>query len=322
MIKKVDVSGGFTSANRWKFFHVKYSAKKISDLCKELEVPCYILVLPNIFDDEYKLYDVVKLYYKSNKTPQEFNGNEIVVGRFYDCKKQEQGDNIFDETSLCVAANAITCSAFVKLAFDITTDLSVKSAYIKDGYRQKLYYFEPDKLSENFDELYDDTTDWLDIEDAADELYPLVEKWAKTKKIIKYNDVMKEFECAEDVAITLCRQLYDNAITEWNGSVRTQVVCSMCGKQFDFWDYNENAHISHEFGFGSKYDLTYFKADFCCHCLDKVMDTILPMLKHPYLEGMDESDQGIYTKEDIKKIIAYDPKRTEHEESVEDGEEL
>ena len=65
------------------------------------------------------------------------------------------------------------------------------------------------------------------------------------------------------------------------------LYCTMCEKEFDDCDYDFNCSIEKWIGFGSKYDLTIFKAHLCCTCFDKVLDTILPMFKKSPLTEYD-----------------------------------
>ena len=51
--------------------------------------------------------------------------------------------------------------------------------------------------------------------------------------------------------------------------------CSMCGKEFDEWDEQENFCFEHNVGYGSKYDMCKIDLKLCCDCFDKVMDYIV-----------------------------------------------
>ncbi len=55
--------------------------------------------------------------------------------------------------------------------------------------------------------------------------------------------------------------------------------CTMCGKEFDLWDEQENFCFDHHIGYGSKYDGDKVRLNLCCDCFDKVIDTIIPMCK-------------------------------------------
>lgn len=55
--------------------------------------------------------------------------------------------------------------------------------------------------------------------------------------------------------------------------------CTMCGKVFDSWDYQENLCFDHLIGYGSKYDGGILKLNLCIECFDKVLDFILPQCK-------------------------------------------
>lgn len=60
-------------------------------------------------------------------------------------------------------------------------------------------------------------------------------------------------------------------------------VCNMCGKEFDFWDEQENFHIHEQnIGYGSKYDGDKLCLDLCCNCMDKIIEmcTINPVIEY------------------------------------------
>ena len=50
----------------------------------------------------------------------------------------------------------------------------------------------------------------------------------------------------------------------------------MCGKQFDFWDEQQNFDFDRSVGYGSKYDMRDIRLRLCCGCFDKLMDYIRP----------------------------------------------
>ena len=55
--------------------------------------------------------------------------------------------------------------------------------------------------------------------------------------------------------------------------------CTMCKKQLDEWDMQEDFYFKRRIGYGSKYDFHIFEARLCCDCFDSVLDKILPMFK-------------------------------------------
>lgn len=59
--------------------------------------------------------------------------------------------------------------------------------------------------------------------------------------------------------------------------VKDITKCTMCGKEFDMWDRQENYCFEHKIGYGSKYDGDTLKFNLCCDCFDKVVDTVIPM---------------------------------------------
>ena len=54
----------------------------------------------------------------------------------------------------------------------------------------------------------------------------------------------------------------------------TKLFCNLCGKEFERVDEDQGVNISVVLGAGSKYDGCLFDADFCCVCLDKVIDNV------------------------------------------------
>ena len=53
--------------------------------------------------------------------------------------------------------------------------------------------------------------------------------------------------------------------------------CNMCGKEFDFWDEQENFCFEHKVGYGSIHDGEQVSLNLCCDCFDKVIDIVAPM---------------------------------------------
>lgn len=52
-----------------------------------------------------------------------------------------------------------------------------------------------------------------------------------------------------------------------------KAICNMCGKEFSFWDKQEDFHIYSDYvGYGSKYDESTLELDLCCDCMDKIID--------------------------------------------------
>ena len=65
-------------------------------------------------------------------------------------------------------------------------------------------------------------------------------------------------------------------------------MCSMCGKQFDMWDEQEDFYFVRHIGYGSKYDMMGLYLNLCCDCFDKVADWFLPLCVNDPL--VDEQD--------------------------------
>lgn len=50
-------------------------------------------------------------------------------------------------------------------------------------------------------------------------------------------------------------------------------TCSMCGKQLDLFDTQEDFSIHRHIGYGSKYDGDMLDIHLCCECMDKIIDS-------------------------------------------------
>lgn len=66
-------------------------------------------------------------------------------------------------------------------------------------------------------------------------------------------------------------------------------ICNMCGKDFDDWDEQESFHMDYHVGYGSKYDGSVIKADFCCDCFDRIMDVLVEKCKYSPIQ-----ESGVY----------------------------
>ena len=56
-------------------------------------------------------------------------------------------------------------------------------------------------------------------------------------------------------------------------------ICTMCGRNLDEADQEQDFHFKRWIGYGSKYDLNICEARLCCDCFDKILDAELPMFK-------------------------------------------
>ena len=65
------------------------------------------------------------------------------------------------------------------------------------------------------------------------------------------------------------------------------LICSMCGKELNIFDIQENFVFSHHFGYGSKFDYKKIDIRLCCECMDKVLDKVLPMFNNNPMEECD-----------------------------------
>ena len=61
-----------------------------------------------------------------------------------------------------------------------------------------------------------------------------------------------------------------------------KTICNLCGKNFDFWDEQEDFSIYTRIGYGSKYDDEQLKLNLCCECMDELIDlcVISPVSEH------------------------------------------
>ncbi len=79
-------------------------------------------------------------------------------------------------------------------------------------------------------------------------------------------------------------------------------ICNMCGKQFDILDKQENFGFNYYVGYGSKHDLEYIEAHFCCQCFDKILDQLIPQLKVPLLV----EEYELESDTDLKNVSMFD----------------
>ena len=61
--------------------------------------------------------------------------------------------------------------------------------------------------------------------------------------------------------------------------MNTKLICSMCEKELDEFDLQEDFSFKRYIGYGSKYDMNFLDIKLCCDCFDKILDTLLPMFK-------------------------------------------
>ena len=48
--------------------------------------------------------------------------------------------------------------------------------------------------------------------------------------------------------------------------------CSLCGKEFDLFDKNEDYSIVKKLGYGTKYDGDQIQLRLCCDCMEQLID--------------------------------------------------
>ncbi len=71
------------------------------------------------------------------------------------------------------------------------------------------------------------------------------------------------------------------------GKTTEKKKCSMCGKDFDVWDCQEDFCFDRHIGYGSEFDLKHIKFNLCCKCFDKVLKMLLPMFKETCMKEYD-----------------------------------
>ena len=87
-------------------------------------------------------------------------------------------------------------------------------------------------------------------------------------------------------------------------------TCNMCGKKFDYWDFEENFRFDHRFGFGSKYDFYHLELNLCCECTGKVLDWLLPQCKiNPMTEDPEPVSFPPATDEELDELYGEQSKQ-------------
>ena len=50
------------------------------------------------------------------------------------------------------------------------------------------------------------------------------------------------------------------------------IICNKCGKEFDFWDSQEDFEIQKdELGYGTKHDGQALELNLCCQCMSELI---------------------------------------------------
>ena len=60
---------------------------------------------------------------------------------------------------------------------------------------------------------------------------------------------------------------------------KSKEQCTMCGKNFDLWDEQENFCLDRRIGYGSSHDGCQVKLQLCCGCFDRVLDMVIPLCR-------------------------------------------
>lgn len=60
---------------------------------------------------------------------------------------------------------------------------------------------------------------------------------------------------------------------------KSKKQCTMCGKNFDLWDEQENFYLNRRIGYGSFRDGCQVKLQLCCECFDRVLDMVIPLCR-------------------------------------------
>lgn len=61
--------------------------------------------------------------------------------------------------------------------------------------------------------------------------------------------------------------------------ITNEIICNVCGKEFDAWDRKEDFSIHKRCGYGTKYDGETINLDICCECMERLIEScaISPM---------------------------------------------
>ena len=305
------VYGGMFSPSKRLYCGMDYNESKVlSNCCGTLKPFYFMLVLPSSFTDEALLMRVVREWFRPSVIrPGRSLDDDVVVGRFFKGISTLKNGVVFNDVSLCVATNVNTYLQFNTFANNIMQDLGVSYAYMKDSGGQNLYLLTLSDVNKGSSSSKKSDRKNDKIEEAAERIYDDVLVWIGSRDVVKYTDVIWKFGCSVDVALQICADLLWDRYIDWNGNViKEKTKCSMCGKQFEFEDYEEKIKIDHSFGLGSKYDNCRFSANLCVACADRLMDTVLPLFKYPKLTET-EYDEDLSSK-DIDELIAYNPQKT------------
>lgn len=117
---------------------------------------------------------------------------------------------------------------------------------------------------------------WMIYHDACDWIRPVVNGVHDDERVYKVNTFKKRYRINTEDANLLINKLIEvgKLVKIDEGTYEAIRKCTMCGKEFDYWDRVENHYIYYDFGYGSKYDKDELEADLCCDCYDKVVDFI------------------------------------------------
>lgn len=72
--------------------------------------------------------------------------------------------------------------------------------------------------------------------------------------------------------------------------------CNICGKEFDFWDEQEDFSIVRNVGYGSKFDGSSIHLDMCCGCFDSLLESLIKECAISPVSGDDELDHITYDR--------------------------
>ena len=69
--------------------------------------------------------------------------------------------------------------------------------------------------------------------------------------------------------------------------MEASAFCSLCGKELDDWDINNDIHIHKRIGYGSIHDGSMLGLRLCCDCLDRL---IYLCRVNPILDGGEQHE--------------------------------
>lgn len=67
--------------------------------------------------------------------------------------------------------------------------------------------------------------------------------------------------------------------------IKSEIICNVCGKEFDVWDKQASFSIHKRCGYGTKYDGETITLDICCECMERLVDSCM-------ISPIEDTDNG------------------------------